>query len=29
VLHATGAVGLVGSAELPQLDSITANPTHT
>jgi hypothetical protein len=28
ILHPTGEVGLVGSAELPQPDSITANPTH-
>ena len=28
-LHPTGEVGLVGSAELPQPDSIAANPTHT
>jgi hypothetical protein len=29
VLHPTGGVGLVGSAELPQPDSIAANATHT
>jgi hypothetical protein len=29
VLHLTGEVGLVGFAELPQPDSIAANPTHT
>jgi hypothetical protein len=28
-LHPTGEVGLVGSAELPQPDSIAANATHT
>ena len=28
-LHVTGEVGLVGSAELPQPDSIAANATHT
>jgi len=28
-LHGTGEVGLVGSAELPQPDSIAANATHT
>ena len=28
-LHPTGEVGLVGAAELPQPDSIAANPTHT
>lgn len=28
VLHAIGGVGLVGSAERPQPDSITASPTH-
>jgi hypothetical protein len=28
-LHPTGEVGLVGSAELPQPDSIAANTTHT
>lgn len=27
-LHPTGEVGLVGSAELPQPDSIAANATH-
>ena len=27
--HATGGVALVGSAELPQPDSIAANATHT
>jgi hypothetical protein len=29
VLHPAGEVGLVGSAELPQPDSIAANATHT
>jgi hypothetical protein len=29
VLHATGEVGLVGSTELPQPDSIAANARHT
>jgi hypothetical protein len=28
-LHPTGEVGLVGSVELPQPDSIAANATHT
>jgi hypothetical protein len=28
VLHPTGDVGLVGSAELPQPDSIAANAMH-
>jgi hypothetical protein len=28
-LQPTGEVGLVGSAELPQPDSIAANATHT
>jgi len=28
-LHPTGEVGLVGSAALPQPDSIAANATHT
>jgi hypothetical protein len=28
-LHPTGEVGLVGSAELPQPDSIAAIATHT
>jgi hypothetical protein len=28
-LHPTGEVGPVGSAELPQPDSIAANATHT
>src|SRR5712691_8144404 len=28
-LHPTGEVGLVGSGELPQPDSIAANATHT
>ena len=27
-LHSTGEVGLVGSAELPQPDSIAANAMH-
>jgi hypothetical protein len=27
-LHATGEVGIVGSGELPQPDSIAANATH-
>ena len=29
VLHPTGGVGPVGSAELSQPDSIAASPTHT
>ena len=28
-VHPTGEVGLVGSAELPQPNSIAANPTHS